>query len=278
MSIVDISVKRPVTVWMFTFAVLLFGMVSLSKLSVNLLPDLTYPTLTIRTNYEGAAPGEVEQLVSKPIEEAIGVVKGVRTVTSTSKAGQSDVLLEFEWGTEMDMASLEVREKLDVLLLPLDVEKPLLLRFNPSLDPIMRLGLGATATDAEQSSEPSKQRLASLDEFGMKRLRTYAEEEIKRKLESVPGVASVKIGGGLENEIQVLIDQQRTSQLDIEVNQVIARLQEENVNTSGGRVEEGSQEYLVRTLNQFETLDDMRDLFIATVDLKHIRLGDIADI
>lgn len=285
MSIIDVAVKRPVTVWMFTFAVLLFGMVSLSRLSINLLPELSYPTLTIRTDYEGAAPGELEQLVSKPIEEAIGVVKGVRTVKSTSKAGQSDVLLEFEWGTDMDLASLDVREKLDILQLPLDVSKPLLLRFNPSLDPIMRYGLGgalpAPKNDNSDSSEkPAIQQtqLTSLDTAGMKRLRIYAEEQIKRKLESVEGVASVKVGGGLENEIQVLINQQKTSQLNITIREIVTRLQQENVNTSGGRVEDGSQEYLVRTLNQFETLDEMRDLFIATRNGRHIRLGDIAEI
>ncbi|MFC6440212.1 efflux RND transporter permease subunit [Bowmanella sp. JS7-9] len=269
MSIVDISVKRPVTIWMFTFAVLLFGFVSLSKLSINLLPELSYPTLTIRTNYTGAAPGEVEQLVSKPIEEAIGVVKGVRRVESTSKAGQSDVLLEFEWGTEMDMASLEVREKLDILQLPLDVERPVLLRFNPNLDPIIRFGLGQTAEDGGAKA---------MDMAQLKALRTYAEQQLKIKLESVSGVASVQIGGGLENEIQVLFDQQRIGQLDISANDIVTRLRAENINSAGGRVEDGNQEYLVRTLNQFESLDEMRDLFIATRNGRHIRLGDIADV
>lgn len=275
MNIIDIAVRRPVTVWMFTFAIVLFGMVSLSRLSINLLPELSYPTLTIRTDYVGAAPGEVEQLVSKPIEEAIGVVKGVRHVQSTSKAGQSDVVLEFEWGTEMDLASLEVREKLDILQLPLDVSKPLLLRFNPSLDPIMRFGLGGTIPNVEDAEN---QQMVSLDKQAMKRLRTYAEEQVKRKLESVEGVASVKVGGGLENEIQVLINQERTSQLDITIDEIIQRLQQENVNTSGGRVEDGSQEYLVRTLNEFETLDDIRNVFIATRNQRHIRLGDIAEV
>jgi len=278
MNIVDIAVKRPVTVWMFTFAVVLFGMVSLSRLALNLLPELSYPTLTIRTDYPGAAPGEIEQLVSKPVEETVGVVKGVRTVTSSSKAGQSDVLLEFEWGTDMDMASLEVREKLDILELPLDVKKPLLLRFNPSLEPVMRFGFGATTSVAstEQATDSAAPTPLVLDVAAMKRLRTYSEEQLKRKLESVSGVASVKVGGGLENEIQVLVDQQKTSQLAISLNDVIKRLKEENVNASGGRVEDGSQEYLVRTLNQFQTLDDMRDLFIATREGKNIRLGDIA--
>ncbi len=258
MKLVDVAVSRPVTVWMFTFAVTLFGLVSLSRLSINLLPDLSYPTLTIRTDYAGAAPSEVEQLVSKPIEETIGTVKGVRKVHSISKAGQSDVVLEFEWGVKMDLASLEVREKLDILQMPLDVKSPLLLKFNPSLDPIMRLGLQSSAADRLKSQ------------------RTFAEEQIKRKLESLPGVASVKIGGGLEQEIQVLIDPQKASQLNIPVSQVVNRLRTENINQAGGKVEDGAQTFLVRTLNQFQTLDDIRNIFIATVEGKNIRLADIA--
>ena len=275
MKIIDVAVNRPVTVWMFTLAVLLFGFVSLSRLSINLLPELSYPTLTIRTDYIGAAPGEVEQLVTKPIEEAVGVVKGVRKVVSASKAEQSDVVLEFEWGTEMDMASLEVREKLDVLFLPLDVTRPLLLRFNPSLDPIMRYGLGTTGNASNQSDNAE---LTAMDISTTKRVRTYAEEEIKRRLESVEGVASVRIGGGLENEVQVLINQQRTSQLNISLNDIIQRLKDENVNASGGRVEDGSQEYLVRTINQFESLDDMRNIFIASREGRYIKLSDVAEV
>ncbi|MEQ3653539.1 MAG: efflux RND transporter permease subunit, partial [Glaciecola sp.] len=275
MKIIDVAVNRPVTVWMFTLAVLLFGFVSLSRLSINLLPELSYPTLTIRTDYIGAAPGEVEQLVTKPIEEAVGVVKGVRKVVSASKAEQSDVVLEFEWGTEMDMASLEVREKLDVLFLPLDVTRPLLLRFNPSLDPIMRYGLGSKNIDAAQNNSAS---LTVMDVNTTKRVRTYAEEEIKRRIESVEGVASVRVGGGLENEVQVLINQQRTSQLNISLNEIIQRLKDENVNASGGRVEDGSQEYLVRTINQFESLDDMRNIFIASREGRYIKLSDVAEV
>lgn len=274
MSIIEVAVKRPVTVWMFTLAILLFGMVSLSRLSLNLLPELSYPTLTIRTDYVGAAPGEVEQLVTMPIEEAVGVVKGVRKVVSSSKAEQSDVVLEFEWGTEMDIASLEVREKLDVLFLPLDVKRPLLLRFNPSLDPVLRYGLSIESLSTEQSANV----LDDAAVLALKRGRTYAEEEIKRKLESVDGVASVKIGGGLENEIQVLIDQQKIAQFNISVESVIQRLRDENVNASGGRIEDGSQEYLVRTINQFDTIDDMRQLYIANRNGRYITLNDIASV
>ncbi|WP_371378763.1 efflux RND transporter permease subunit [Thalassotalea aquiviva] len=266
MSVVNIAVKRPVTVWMFTLAFLLFGMVSLSRLSVNLLPELSYPTLTIRTDYVGAAPGEVEQLVTKPIEEVVGIVKGVRNVQSISKAGQSDVLLEFEWGIEMDLASLEVREKLDIIHLPLDVKKPLLLRFNPNLDPIIRFAL-----KAKDSTE-------QFDQQTLKSIRDYADEELKRKLESVSGVASVKLGGGLEKEIQILIDQHKISQLGISSQLIIQRLQQENINQAGGRVEDGTNEYLVRTLNQFQTLADIENVYITSVDGTHIRLSDIADV
>ena len=266
MRIVDIAVKRPVAVSMFTFAVLLFGMVSLGRLSVNLLPDLSYPTLTIRTDYDGAAPGEVEQLVSKPIEEAIGVVKGVRKVTSTSRAGQSDVVLSIAWGTDMDFASLEVREKLDVLQLPLDIEKPRLLRFNPSLDPVIKLGLTAQSDTS------------SLSVAQMKRLRLYTEQQVKRALESVEGVAAVRVGGGLENEIHILIDQQKASQLSIPITRIIDRVNAENINAAGGRIDNAAQAFLVRTLNQFETLSDIENLFIGRFEGRNIQLKDVATV
>lgn len=266
MRIVDIAVKRPVAVSMFTFAVLLFGMVSLGRLSVNLLPDLSYPTLTIRTDYTGAAPGEVEQLVSKPIEEAIGVVKGVRKVTSTSRAGQSDVVMAFRWGTDMDFASLEVREKLDVLQLPLDIEKPRLLRFNPSLDPVIKLGLTEDVLTGQLSTTQ------------MKRLRLYGEQQVKRALESVEGVAAVRVGGGLENEVHILIDQRKASQLSIPITRIIDRIKAENVNAAGGRIEGDAQAFLVRTLNQFENLKEIENLFIGRFEGRNIQLKDVATV
>src|SRR5690554_4837766 len=172
MSLVKLAVKRPVTIAMLTLAVLLFGMVSLGRIPVTLLPDLAYPTLTVRTDYPGGAPGEVEQLVSKPIEENLGTVKGLRRIESISRAGQSDVLLEFSWGSDMDMASLDVREKLDLVELPLDIEKPVLLRFNPAEEPVYRLALGFNNEQPPTTAQ-------------LKRLRTYAEEDLKRQLESI---------------------------------------------------------------------------------------------
>ncbi|MFC5489776.1 efflux RND transporter permease subunit [Dokdonella soli] len=250
---------------MLTVTLVLFGLIGLAGLKVNLLPDLSYPTLTVRTDYEGAAPLEIENLISQPVEEAVGVVKNVRKVHSVSRTSQSDVVLEFTWGTDMDMASLEVRDKLDTVQLPLEAKKPLLLRFNPSTDPILRLGL-STAGDKEAG------------EAQLKQLRRFADDDLKKRLEPVAGVAAVKVGGGLEDEIDVSIDQQKLARLGIDINDVITRLKNENVNASGGRIDEGSQRFLVRTINQFKTLDEMRELLIKVDGNVPIRLKDIAEV
>ena len=273
-GLIAFATRRRVTVAMVTFTFVLFGVIALFGLKVGLLPDLSYPTLTVRTQYTGAAPTEIETLVSQPVEEAVGVVKGLRKLHSTSQTGQSDVVLEFAWGTDMDQASIDVRDKLQSLQLPLDVAAPVLLRFNPSTEPIMRLVLttkpaatknmaagGATSTQAE-----------------LMRLRRYAEDQLKKRLEPVSGVAAVKVGGGLEDQVQVAIDQQSLAQHKMSIQQVIDRLNQENVNVSGGRIEEGTQRYLVRTVNQFTDLDQMRNLLIANQDGVPIRLHDVATV
>jgi len=272
MKIIDMSVRRRVTIAMFTTAVVLFGFVSFTRLKLNLLPELNYPTLTIRTEYSGAAPAEIENLISKPIEEAIGVVKNVRKVSSISRTGQSDVLLEFNWGTDMDYATLEVREKLDSLELPLEVNRPIILRFDPSLDPIIRLGFFRKAPPSEKAAHT----IEKFDEEDLKYLRRYADEEIKKELESAPGVAAVKVSGGLEDEIQVLVDQDKLAKLNIPEEEIVHLLGEENVNLSGGRLEEGTRQYLVRTINQFQSLKEIEDVIIATIDKKPVYLKDVA--
>jgi HAE1 family hydrophobic/amphiphilic exporter-1 len=288
MKIIEISTRRRVTIAMFTLAIVLFGFVSFLRLKINLLPDLTYPTLTIRTEYPGAAPAEIENLISKPIEEALGVVKNVKRVSSISRSGQSDVLLEFEWGTNMDYAGLDVREKLDVLELPLEVQRPTILRFDPSLDPIMRFGFYRKNTqdkiEAPQNT-PKIQYVSyeeneekSFDEDALKYLRRFSEEQIKKELEAALGVAAVKVSGGLEDEIQILIDQWRMAQLKLPTEDLARQLGAENVNLSGGRLEEGTQQYLVRTLNQFKSIEEIGDVIISSNGGKPIYLRDIATV
>jgi hydrophobic/amphiphilic exporter-1 (mainly G- bacteria), HAE1 family len=263
-GLVGFATRRRVTVAMVTLTFVLFGLIALRDLKVNLLPDLSYPTLTVRTVYTGAAPAEIETLVSQPVEEVVGVVKNLRRLRSVSRTGQSDVVLEFAWGTDMDQAGLEVRDKLEVLRLPLEAQPPVLLRFDPSTEPIMRLVLSAGAGDGASALR------------ALNLLRRHADDELKKKLEPVAGVAAVKVSGGLEDEIQVDIDQQRLAQLGIPVGTVVSRLQQENVNISGGRLEEGSQRYLVRTVNQFADVAEIRDLFIANAGAVRGAGGDPA--
>jgi len=261
--IIELATERRVTIVMLMVAIVLFGMVSLSRLKLNLLPDISYPTLTVRTELTGAAPVEIENLLTKPIEEAVGVVRNVRLVRSVSRSGQSDVTIEFLWGTEMDIAGVDVREKLDVLFLPLEAERPLLLRFDPSTEPIVRLGL-------------LHEEGASTDTAGLKALRRLAEDRIKTDLEAEEGTAAVKVSGGLEDEIQIRVDQQKLSQLGLSIEQIASRIRSENVNLSGGRLEEGNQRFLVRTLNEFQSVDEFRDAIVAYVAERPVYLRDVA--
>ena len=256
MKIIGFSIGRPVTIVMLMTAMLLFGFIAFSRLPINLLPDITYPTLTVRTEYTGAAPNEIENLISEPIEEAVGVVTGVVRVSSISRSERSDVILEFEWGTNMDFASLNVREKIDLLNLPQAAEKPILLRFDPSLDPILRIALSGNES--------------------LTALRIMAEEEIKRELESLEGVAAVKISGGLEEEIHVELDESKLASLGIPITQVATRLEQENVNLAGGTIKDGETEYLVRILNEFKDVDEIDEIIIGQVNTVPILLSDVA--
>jgi HAE1 family hydrophobic/amphiphilic exporter-1 len=266
LKLVEVATRRRVAISMGAVTLVLFGLIALQDLKVNLLPDLSYPTLTVRTEYRGAAPEEIETLLTRPVEEAVGVVKNVRTVKSVSRAGQSDVILEFAWGADMDLAGLDVREKLEVLRLPLESSRPLLLRFNPATDPIMRLGL--------IHGEPG----SGLEETSLKILRRYADEEIRKILEPIEGVAAVKISGGLEDEVQVDIDQRKMAQLNLTLEDLTGRLAAENVNVSAGRLEEGTQRYLVRTINQFGSVEEFGSLIVSTGEGRPVYLRDIATV
>ncbi len=266
-KLIDFAIRRRVTIIMCTVAIALFGVVSLTRLKLNLLPDLSYPTLTIRTELPGAAPLEVETLVSRPVEEAVSIIRNVRVVRSVSRAGQSDVTLEFVWGTDMDLAGIDVREKLDLLQLPLEAKRPLLLRFDPSSEPVLRLAF---------LDEASKDSAASVDR--LKALRRLAEDRLKPDLEAVEGSAAVKVSGGYEDEVQVFVDQQKLAQLGLGIDTITRRIRAENVNLSGGRLEQGTQRFLVRTLNEFGTIEQMANAIVATKDGHPIYLKDVATV
>jgi HAE1 family hydrophobic/amphiphilic exporter-1 len=203
MGLIDFSLRRRVTISMAAVALVLFGLVAFGRLSINLLPDLSYPSITVETKLQGAAPAEVEALLTRPIEESVGIVAGVNRLTSVSKPGLSQVTLEFEWGRNMDFASIDVRQKLDLVRLPREADKPVLLRFDPANDPILRL----YAT-------------GGVDLF---QLRYVAEEVLKKDLESTEGVAAIKVNGGYEEEIQVRVDEGKLALLGLSIQSCYGR-------------------------------------------------------
>lgn len=250
------TTTRPVAILMVVIGVLVFGYISYQQLPLNLMPDISYPSLTVRTEYSGTAPEEIETTISRPIEQALGVVDNLVSIQSISKAGQSDVILEFTWDTDMNQATSDVREKLDQVFFPEEVKRPLLLRYDPSLDPIMRLGL--------------------YGERSLFYLRYLGEEDIKRKLETIDGVAAVKVKGGLEEEIRVELNEQQLTLIGINIQQVRNRLAQENINLAGGNLKEGQTEYIVRTLNEFKHIDEINEVVIGNWNGREIKIGDIA--
>ncbi len=258
-------VTRPVAILMVVLAAVVFGSFSYRRLPVTLMPELSYPTLTVRTEYPGAAPEEVENDVSRPVEEALGVIGGLRRISSVSRAGVSDVVLEFSWGTTMSEAIQDTLEKLDLVFLPDEAERPLILRFDPSLDPVMELSLSGDG-------------VAFQGEEGLRRLRRIAELQVKRALEPVKGVAAVRVRGGLEEEIHVLLEAGALKRTGLSVAEVSARLAQENINVAGGTLTEGRTEYMVRTLNEYTDLEQIRDTIVAIRDDRPVRIRDLGEV
>ena len=266
--------RRPVAITMFVLAMAVFGFVSLAKLRVDLLPEISYPTLTVRTTWPGSAPEDVEERISEKIQEALSTLDELVRSTSVSRAGVSDVVLDFDWGAEMSFMVQDVREKLDSVFLPNGAERPLILRYDPNLDPILRFGVrvpegtGSRAYDLDE-----RERVAELI-----RLRYVAENRIKRDLESLEGVAAVQVRGGLTEEIRVRTDPYKLAAQGIDPSEIATRLAQENINASGGALLEGSTEYLVRTLNEFVTVEEIGELPVARRGDAVIRIRDVAQV
>ncbi len=256
---------RPVAVTMVFLAAIVFGYFSYGRLPVTLMPEMSYPTLTVRTEYPGAAPEEVENDVTRPLEEALGVIGGLRRISSVSRAGLSDVVLEFSWDTTMSAAIQDTLEKLDLVFLPDEAERPLILRFDPSLDPVMELSL-AGADDRFEGEE------------GLRRLRRIAELQVKRALEPIKGVAAVRVRGGLEEEIEIRINKDNLRRTDTSIATVVQRLRQENVNVAGGTLTEGRTEYMVRTLNEYTSLEQIADTIVEMRGDRAIRIRDLGEV
>ena len=253
------TTSRPVAIIMIVLGIAVFGFISYQQLSWDLMPEISYPTFTVRTEYPGAAPEEVENVVSRPLEEQLSLIKNLRNITSISRPEQSDIVLEFNWGTNLDRAAQEIREKLDQVNLERTVERPMVLRYDPSLDPILRLAVTSPSLPLIQ-------------------LRQMVEDELARELEGEPGVAAARVKGGLEKEIRVKLDEHQLAVTRVPFNDIVSRLGMENVNLAGGNIKEGDTEFIVRTLNEFVRVEEIGEIIIAEREGVPIRLKDLAQV
>jgi HAE1 family hydrophobic/amphiphilic exporter-1 len=257
--------SRPVAILMLFLAAVVFGYLSYGRLPLTLMPELSYPTLTVRTEYPGAAPEEVENDISRPIEEELGVIPGLRKINSISRAGISDVVLEFAWDSDMSDGTQDVLEKLDLVFLPDEAKRPLILHYDPSLDPVMELSLSGGGKRFE-------------GERGLRRLRRLADLQIKKELDPVKGVAAVRVRGGLEEEIHVRLEEEALRRSGVSIQQVIDRLAQENINVAGGTLKEGRTEYLVRTLNEYTDVGQIGETIVASFKGRDVRIRDLGEV
>ena len=260
MSLSRFSVHRPVFTVMLTLMALVVGLVSLSRLPIDLMPDITYPTLSVSTSYANASPEEIEQLVTRPIEEAMSALPGVEEVSASSSEGNSNVRVAFSWGTDLDAASNDVRDRLDRVSarLPEDANRPSLRKFDPASFPVQILGASSR-----------------LDPVQMRRI---IDDVVKYRLERVPGVAALDVWGGLRREIHVDLDPDKLKALGIPLDQLIARIKMANVTLPAGVIETGNYEVALRTPGEYTNLDQLRDTTVAVLGGVPVHLRDVAEV
>lgn len=258
MRITRLSVSRPVFTVMVVLIVVILGAVSLSRLPIDLMPELTYPTLTVNTTYENASPEEMEELVTRPVEEAVAAVPGVEEITSVSSEGSSNVRISFTWGTDLDAASNDIRDRLDRIIarLPDDADRPQLRKFDVAQFPILIMGVSS--------------RLDPLE------MRLIVDNQIKQRLERIPGVAALDVWGGLEREIQVNVDPAMVRSLGLGLDRIVQAIREATLSVPVGFIEQDRFDVTLRTPGEFVSIDELRDTVIAVRDNAPIYLGQIA--
>ena len=260
MRISRFAVHRPIFTIMVVLIAIILGVISLIRLPVDLMPDISYPTLSISCDYENASPEEIEELIARPIEEAMSAVPGAEEVSSISMEGRGTVRVTFSWGTDLDAAANDIRDRLDRVIprLPDDADRPRLRKFDLANFPILILGVSSKLDPVQ--------------------LRLIIEDQVKYRLERVPGVAAVDIWGGLEREIYVNIRADKVKALGVPLDQIIRRIREGNINIPAGMIDHGNLEVTVRTSGEYSSLDQIRDNVIAIRENVPIQLGEIAEV
>jgi HAE1 family hydrophobic/amphiphilic exporter-1 len=260
MSIPRLAIHRPVTMFMISFVVVLLGAISLTRLPVDLMPESEFPSITVRVNYSGVGPLEMEELVTRPIEQAVSAIAGLEQVNSTSSEGSSMVRLTFAWGTDLNEAADEVRTRVDRVRgrLPEDADTPNIFKFDSNSMPIMGIGVEG--------------------DYDAVTLREIAENDLSPRLERVAGVASVTIDGGLRRQIHIDLSREKIQALNLSVDRITQVLRSENQNIPLGEIEDADRRMLLRSPGQFTSLDDVRNLIIMMRAGVPVYLKDIAEI
>ncbi len=260
MKLSSFTVRHSILTSMIALIVVILGVIALRQLPLDLMPDITFPVLSINTSYANSSPQIVEQLITRPIEEAMSAVPGVEQITSDSAEGSSGVRLSFAWGTNLEAAANDVRDRLDRVIgsLPDDADRPRLFKFDPSSAPILSLGV-----------------FGDIDPVHLRRL---IDEQLSYRLERVDGVASVDIWGGDVRQVQVNLMPDRLQVLGLSVDQVLTRIRAANLESPIGTVTDGSFQRSLRASALYENLDQLRDTVVAVRDGTPIALRQVADV
>jgi HAE1 family hydrophobic/amphiphilic exporter-1 len=258
MNLAKFSVHRPIFTIMVVLIVIVLGGISLMRLPIDLMPDITYPTISVSCSYPNAGPEEIEEMIVRPIEQALSAVPGVEEMNSNCVEGSGSVRVTFTWGTDLDTAANDIRDRLDRIIdhLPEEADRPTLRKFDLAAFPILMLG-------ASSNLDPVQTRL-------------IMDEQVRYRLERVPGVAAVDIRGGQEREIHVQLDPAKINALAIPLDQIIGQIREGNVNVPAGTIEKGNLEITIRTPGEYTDLRQLQDTVIAVRQGVPIQLREIA--
>ena len=260
MNIGKFSVKRPVTIAMAALVMILFGVVSFTRMSIDLMPKMDLPIMAVTTNYDGAGPEEVEERVTKPIEASLAGVSGMNSITSMSSAGNSVVMVMFEYGTNLDTATNDIRDALEYakMMMPEEAQDVTILKLDLNSMPIITIGVSGDR---------------SLEDINK-----IVEDTIAPRLERIDGVASVTVSGGQEQQVIITADPNKLSAYGLTASSISQMIMAENLNSPGGYITQGSQEILVRTLGQYESIEALANTQIPLQTGGNVRLSDIVDI
>jgi HAE1 family hydrophobic/amphiphilic exporter-1 len=258
LNLSSLAVKKPVTITMIVLVVVLLGTISLTRLPIDLFPEIEVPVAVVATSYSGAGPQEVENLITKAIEGSIATVGNIDTVNSISSEGSSIVIAQFNNGADMDFVALEMREKVDMIkgFLPDDASDPMVLKIDPNSMPILQIAL---STNGDLAG-----------------LQSLAEDTFSQRLERLDGVASVSVGGGFVKEIEIAVDQNQLATYGLSINQLSQLLGASNMNLPGGNVSKGEQKLAVRVVGEFKSIDEIRNMPVTLTTGDVIKLQDIA--